>query len=441
MTTETAPESTTGTTGTTGNAPGPAPSPDTYPEADPAGRGSRRHSVGFWLIAAVFLTSMAFSTVPTPLYPLYQRRDGFSTFTITVVFAVYAVGVVASLMLAGHISDWVGRKRVLIPALALEAVAAVLFLSWPALPGLVVARFVTGLGVGMITATATAHLHELHTAGRPGAGRGRFEVISTAANIGGLGVGPLVAGFLAQFVTEPLRTPYLVFAILLLLGIAAVAAAPETVEELPRRPAWRPQTVSVPSGGRTGYLASVVSAFSAFAAFGMLSSLAPAFVAGPLHHPSRLLAGVVVFMVFGTAALAQSATTRMTAGTRLAVGLLGEAAGLVVLAAGMERADLAAFLVGGALAGAGAGVLFKSAIGTVIAEAAPAQRGSALAGLFLIAYLGLIVPVVGLGVATRSLPVTTAMLWFTGALLAVMTGAAALAGTARRSAAGARLAA
>ncbi len=159
------------------------------------------------MIAAAFLIAMAFSTVPTPLYPLYVARDGFSTFTVTIVFAVYAVGVVISLLLAGHVSDWVGRKKILIPALGLELVAAVLFLTGTSLPVLLGARFVTGLGVGMITATATAYLHELHAAHRPGASRQRFEVISTAANTGGLGAGALVAGLLSTYVVSPLRTP------------------------------------------------------------------------------------------------------------------------------------------------------------------------------------------------------------------------------------------
>src|SRR5438067_8409372 len=108
---------------------------------------------------------MAFSTIPTPLYVLYQQRDGFSSFVVTVVFAVYAVGVIASLLLVGHVSDWVGRRRVLIPALGIEVLAAVLFVMWPALPGLIVARFVSGLGIGMITATAL--LRDLHALARP----------------------------------------------------------------------------------------------------------------------------------------------------------------------------------------------------------------------------------------------------------------------------------
>ena len=387
-------------------------------------RGSARHGVSFWLIAAVFAVSMAFSTVPTPLYPIYQAQDGFSPVTVTIVFAVYALGVVTSLLLAGHISDWTGRRRILLAALALEALAAVLFLTWPALPGLIVARFVTGLGVGMITATATAYLLELHSAHRPYAGRGRFELVSAAANLGGLGAGTLVAGALAQFVTAPLRTPYLVFLVLLALSAAAVAAAPETVTVPPVRPRYRPQRIRVASGDRIAYATAALGAFAAFAVFGLFTSLAPTFVAGALHHPGRLLAGVVVFVVFGAAAGSQAASSGLTARQRFTGGLTAEASGLVVLAAGMTLPSLALFLTGGAIAGAGAGLLFKSAVGTVAATAAPEVRGEALAGLFLIAYLGLIGPALGLGIATRYLSATTAMLWFTGLLLTLLGGTA-----------------
>jgi MFS family permease len=389
-------------------------------------RRSTRHGIGFWLIAAVFLVSMAFSTVPTPLYPIYQQQDGFTSFTVTIIFAVYAVGVVTSLLLAGHVSDWVGRKRILLPALGIQALAAVLFLAWPALPGLIVARFLTGLGVGMITATATAFLLELHAAHRPDAGRGRFELVSAAANLGGLGTGTLIAGALAQFVTAPLRTPYVVFLILLALSAVAVAAVPETVVAPDAPPRYRPQRIRVARDDRVGYTVATASAFSAFAVFGLFTSLAPSFVAGALHHPSRLLAGGIVFLVFGAAAFTQAASGRLTGRQRFAAGLIAQAAGLIVLAFGMHLASLALFLIGGAIAGAGAGVLFKSAVGEV-AQMAPAhERGEALAGLFLIGYLGLIGPALGLGIATRYLPATTAMLWFSGFLLALLTAIAVL---------------
>jgi MFS family permease len=369
---------------------------------------------------------MAFSAAPAPLYVLYERRDHFSTFMVTVVFAVYGVGVIASLLLAGHISDWVGRKRVLIPAIGLEALAAMLFLASPDLPVLIAARLLNGVGIGMITATATAQLHELHTRHRPHASPARFEVVSTAANIGGLGVGPLVSGFLAQYVTQPLRVPYLLFAALLLLSAVAVGLTPETVEERLERPAWRPQRISV-NGDTARYLVAAGGAFGAFAVLGLFTSLAPGFVGGTLHHPSRLLAGLTVFLVFGAAAVSQTATGRMRPGPRTALGLAATAAGLVMVTAGMATAGLALFLAGGVIAGAGAGILFKAGIGAVAAMAAPEARSEALAGLFLIAYLGMTVPVVGMGILTEYVPETTAMEWFAGLLLTLLVAISALA--------------
>jgi MFS family permease len=394
--------------------------------------GPARFHLGFWMIAVAFLTAMAFSTVPAPLYPLYQARSGFSTFMITVVFAAYTVGVVASLLLAGHLSDWVGRKTILIPALGLELVAAAIFLTVPSLPLLIVARVISGLGVGMLTATATAHLHELHTRHRPDASGQRFEAVSTAANIGGIGVGALVAGVLAQYVDSPLRTPYLVFAGLLLISIVAVALTPETVEEKLVRPAYRPQRVSADHGDRHGYIAAAAAGFASFAVFGVFTSVAPGFVRGALQHPSPALAGLVVFAVFGPAAAAQTLTSRMRPGAKLGIGLAAQALGLVVLVVGMHATNLPTFLVGGVTIGIGAGMLFKAAVGAVAAMAEPARRGEALAGLFLISYLGLSLPAVGIGVLTLYVSATTAMTSLAVVLL-VLLGVVATMGRGRTS--------
>ncbi|MER5911460.1 MFS transporter [Streptomyces sp. NPDC001982] len=390
-------------------------------------RAARRYGAGFWTIAAVFVTAMAFSTVPTPLYPLYQAHDGFSTFTVTIVFAVYAVGVLVSLLLAGHVSDWVGRKKVLVAALLLELVAAVLFLAAPSLPVLLVARLVTGLGVGMLTATATAHLHDLHSAHRPGGSPQRFEIVSTAANIGGLGVGPLVAGLLAQYLGAPLRLPYAVVGALLLMGIAAVALTPETVRRPQVRPAYRPQRVSADHGDRAGYIAAAAAGFASLAVFGLFTSLVPGFVGGTLHHPSRALSGLIVFSVFAAAAVAQTLSGRLGDRARRTTGLLAQAAGVIVLAVGVHTASLPVFLVAGIMAGVGAGVLFKSAVGSVAAMAAPARRGEALAGLFLASYLGLALLPVGLGVATRYTTMAAALTWFAVVVLALLASVAVLA--------------
>ncbi|NEB74107.1 MFS transporter [Streptomyces sp. SID14478] len=399
------------------------------PQGDPpptVSVASARHGTGFWVVAAAFLVAMAFSTAPTPLFPLYAAHDGFSTFMVTVVFAVYAVGVMVSLVLAGHVSDWLGRKRVLLAALALQCVAAALFLTSAALPVLLVARFVTGLGVGMLTATATAYLHELHAAHRPGASAQRFETVSTAANIGGLGVGPLAAGFLAQYAPSPLRVPYVVFGVLLVVVAVAIALSPETVRISGPRPRYRPQRVSADHGDRNGYLAAAAAAFSSFAVLGLFTVTAPGFLAHALGRPSHALAGAVVCTEYVAAVLAQMLAHRIAARTKMAFGLLAQAAGFLTVVTGMHTLSLATFLAGGIVAGAGSGLMFKAAVGSVVAMAAPARRSGALAGLFLVAYAGLSIPAVALGVATLSLTATTAMTWFAGPLMVLLAVVAVL---------------
>lgn len=145
-----------------------------------------------------------------------------------------------------------------------------------------------------------------------------------------------------------------------------------------------------------------------------------------MHHPSHLLAGVASFICFGAAAVAQTATGAVGNRSRLLLGVAAEAVGLVIVAVGMEDANLAGFLVGGGLAGAGAGVLFKSAVATLLDTAEPATRSEAAAGLFLFAYLGMTIPILGIGIATLYVTAQTAMLFFAGALLVALIAIALL---------------
>lgn len=392
--------------------PAAALSPVDVPRQARAGLAqASRHGLGFWLAAAAFAVIMASSAVSTPVYGLYMQRDHFGSITVTLVYAVYALGVIASLLLGGHVSDWLGRRRVLAWAMAVDIVSMAIFSASSALPGLIIARIVCGIAVGLASATATSYLVELNR----GSGREerlRADTVGTAANLGGIGTGPLIAGLLVAFAPTPLRLSYIVFGALIVMLLAGLAFTPETVTRPDPAPAYRPQRIAVPAANRGKFFASALAGMSAFAVFGVFNSLAPGFLAGTLHEDSAAVAGAVAFAAFAGAAAAQTAQFRATSRQLLRRGVPTVAAGLALLAGGMWVPSLAMFVIGGVLCGAGAGTVFKGAIMAAAVTASPGSRAEVMAGFFTGAYIGLSVPVIGLGIATAYVQARIVMLFF-----------------------------
>ena len=352
------------------------------------------------MVAFAFLAVMAFSAVPSPLYGLYRARDHFSLFMITVVYAVYAVGVLGSLLLAGHLSDWYGRRRLLLPALGLAMVRAIVFLVSESLGGLVVGRLLNGIAIGVVVSTATAYLTELDAVARPRATPRRAQLTAAAIPVGAIGLGALVAGILAEWVAHPLTVPYLVLLAALLLGTIGVALSPETRDGPTPRPRYRPQRVSVPPAERSRFFAAALSAFMAFATQGLFTGLAAVFLVITLHHPSHALAGAVLGAMYASAVTAQILTSAWSVTHEFEAGMTAMVAGLglAVLAVWLHPPSLALFIAAGALIGAGAGVIFRGAIGTVMSIAPPDRKAESLAGMFVATFVGISLPVVGAGI-------------------------------------------
>ncbi len=367
------------------------------------------YRTGYVVVALAFAVVTAFSTITVPLYGLYAKHDDFATFAITVVYASFAVGTAASLFLAGHLSDWAGRRRMLLIGLWFELAGCVVFLVFSELPGLIVARILSGIGVGLLTAAATAYLGELRHAY---AGSADASRIATLANLGGLAAGPLIGGVFAQFLPDPLVLPYVLFLVLLAAAIVGVAMTPETVVRPERMPAYRPQRIAVPRDARAGYFAAAGAAFAAFAILGLFSALVTTVLTKVLGDPSRLLAGVVAGMVFLAAALAQLATAGLSRRVQVAAAAVAVVLGLALLVAGVVLSDLALFIVSAAVAGAGVGVIFRAALSTAASLAVPQRRGEALAGIYLFAYLGVAVPVLLLGAALEIEPLRPMVVLF-----------------------------
>jgi hypothetical protein len=320
---------------------------------------------------------------------------------VTVAFAVYAIGVIGALLLGGHLSDLYGRRRLLLPSLATAIASAVVFLVSKSLPGLLVARLINGISIGIVASTATAYIAELHAIGRPQAAARNAQITAAAVNIGGLGVGALAAGLLAQWVAHPLTVPYLVFLAALVLAAIGVALTPETREAPKPPPRYRPQRLSVPQAERSRYAAAALSTFVAFAANGLFAGLAGLFLAETLHRPSLALAGAVVCAMFAAGVAAQFLTVAWPVRRDLAAGMAAMVigVGLAVLAVWLRSPSLALFIAGGALIGAGSGAIFKGAVGTVMSISPPERIAESLTGVFLSAYVGISLPVVGAGIA------------------------------------------
>jgi predicted MFS family arabinose efflux permease len=389
--------------------------------------GSRRHRRAFWLVAFAYLMLMAFSTVPSPLYSLYRARDHFSLFMVTVIYAVYAVGVVGALLLAGHLSDWYGRRRLILSSLGFAIISALVFLASESLGALLVARLVDGVSVGTVLSAATAYMTELSAVGRPEVNRGRAQLTTTAVNVGGLGVGALAAGVLAQWVAHPLTVPYLVFLVALVLGAIGVAVAPETREGPQPRPRYRPQRLSVPHDERSRFFAAALSTFMAFAAVGLFTGLAGLFLAVTLHHPSLALAGAVIGAMFAGSVAAQILSSSWPVVRVFEAGMATMIFGLgvAVLAVWLHQPSLGLFIFGGVLIGGGGGAIFKGAIGTVLSISSPDRIAESLAGVFLSAYIGLSLPVVGAGITlARHVSPKTTLLGFAIAVTVGITASA-----------------
>jgi len=351
---------------------------------------------GFGAVAFAFLIVMAFATLPSPLYGLYRERDGLSTLTITVVYAIFAGGTIASLIAVPALARRIGRRGVMLAAVATMMVAAGLLAVWKALPGLLLGRLITGIAVGLVAGTATTYLIELHIRRDPNGSPTRARNIGTAVNVGALGIGPLVAGCLAAWVREPLTVPYLLWIALGAVALVGLAAAPETGAPAPPADETGPRTRAARIPGPAG-----TATLAAFSANGLFAGLSGLLLATTFHHPSHALAGATLFVVFSAGVGSQLATASLPAPRVLALGTVSMLVGLVLLvtAVRLSTPSLALFLVGGAFIGAGAGAVFKGTTGLVLQAASPQDRLAMTSQLLIALFIGLSIPVIGAGVA------------------------------------------
>ncbi|SDD96792.1 Predicted arabinose efflux permease, MFS family [Mycolicibacterium neoaurum] len=356
-----------------------------------------------------FAVTMMGTTLPTPLYPIYASALTFTALTVTVLFAVYAIGVVTTLLLLGRLSDHIGRKPVLLAAVACAAASAVLFLLPPSLPLLIVARVVSGIGAGLMSGAGTAAIIDLFGPER----KGVAGTVAVAVNAGGLALGTLLSGVVADLSAAALSAPYL--AHLVLSGVAVLALA----HGLPAAPrtrttsGWR-QRPYVPPAIRGAFTRAVLAAGSGFAVTGVLTAVSGLLLAGRLHMHSHSVAGGVVFLAFAGMATGQLWARRMAPGHAQIIGCLGMlvATGLIALA--LTARSLPALLAAAATVGIGGGMCLLAGLAMTVERIDIAHRGGVSSAYFAGLYTMLALPAIGVGALSRATDLITAGVVFAG---------------------------
>jgi MFS family permease len=350
--------------------------------------------IAFWLAAYVFATVILGTAVPAPLYAIYQRQWHFSSAVLTLIFAVYAAAVLATLLLAGQSSDQTGRKPVMAAALGFSAASTVVFILASSPGWLYPARILSGVSAGLMTGAATAALTEMI---RESDAR-RASLAAAAVNAGAAALGPLMAGLFAQYLPQATVTVFEVYLVLLAAAALTLAFIPETVTRRERL-RLRFTGLAIPADGRREFIAAGVAVFAAFAVNGLFASLAPGFTTAMLHHPNYAVAGAVTCLFFAAAAVAAVSLARLNSRPVLLAGLGLSLPGLALIVAGISAASLALFLIAAAVTGIAYGALAIGSLSTANRLAPPETRAQVISTYFLFAYTGLAIPVIGVGVA------------------------------------------
>jgi MFS family permease len=390
--------------------------------APAAAKRRRRLSrpAAFAAITAIFVTFTAASAAPSPLYVVYQQQWGLSASTLTVIFAVYVAGLITALLVLGALSDHIGRRPVLGAAVALEAVALVLFLAAGDVSVLLAARLAQGIATGAALTTLGAALVDLNPPHAPG----RAGLLNGIVPPAGLAVGALGCGALVQFGPAPTHLVYALLLLGMVLAALVVAWMPETSARRPGGVTSLIPRLGVPARLRADVLAIVPIIVASWALGGLYLSLGPSVAAGVFGLSNHLIGGLVVTLLCGPGAvtafvLRKTPTARVLT---LAASLL--AAGAVVSVAGVEVSNVTLAAGGTVVSGIGFGASALASFGTLAVLAAPTERAELFTVALVIAYLAFSVPAVIAGFATGAAGLHATTLVY-GAVVAVL-GATAL---------------
>ncbi|MEP9391795.1 MFS transporter [Gordonia sp. VNK1] len=387
----------------------------------------------FWVIAATVVMVLFASAAPSPLYPVYQQLWGFSSFTLTGVFAIYVVTMLISLLSVGSLSDHIGRRPVLAVALVLLIASMVLFLAADGVGILIAARALQGLATGAAIGTLTATVVDLQPSARLG------SAITGAAPTIGLAAGVAIAGVLVQYAPQPRFLVYEITLGIYAVLLVALLIVPETSSRIgftSRRhmlATLAPQA-SVPGEIRHLFWGALPAFVATWSMGGLYLSLGSSVIAKVFGIDNHAEAGALLFTFFAAGALTSLALIGRDAATKLAYGYPALAAGAVISLAGVLTSALPFYVAGSLIAGTGFAATFLGALDSISAATPPPQRGQVFSAVFIVSYLAFSGPAVIAGLVVSHVGLQETVVGYVVYVLLVAVVGAVLSRRARRRA-------
>ncbi|MFB9832929.1 MFS transporter [Actinoallomurus acaciae] len=371
---------------------------------------------GFWLVVFLVFTGLLGSYSLTPLYPIYQERWHFSDVMLSVAFACYSLGTIVSLLVAGSLSDRIGRRKAFVPAL-LGVAASMLVLAFAVdLPMLLTGRALQGVFTGIINGTAGAALMDLQPRGDR-----RVAALANSTSIAvGSAFGPLIAGLLVAHAPSPTLTPYLLVLLLLAIGLLGVTVMPETVPPEARIATGR-RRLRAPDD-RAGFAVACLGALACNASMSLYAEFGTP-LAAQAHLHGRSMGGLVVFVMFAAIGIVQLLLRRVQPLPALVSGTLVVTLGWAGITLALIVHQPALFLSATVIAGAGAGLALMGGTAAVNHLAAPERRAEAVSFYLVVMFCALAGPGIGGGALTQAIHLTGAatVMLVTTAVIALAT--------------------
>ncbi|WP_193090698.1 MFS transporter [Advenella sp. FME57] len=352
------------------------------------------------------------TNIPTPLYRSYEQVFNYSPLVTTLIFATYVAALVPALLIAGPLSDAIGRRRVLLPSLALAILGSLAFATASGVVWLFVARILQGLAVGGASGALTAMLSELEPEGN----RRRATLVTTVASLGGLGAGPLIAGLLAQYAPLPYVLPFMIEVIVLIPALMFVLNLPEK----PQLTTWHVRRPIIPQSMRHTFATRGLAIFLAFSVIGLFLSLVPAYVMKLSETHNLAVAGGAATLMLTCSVAAQVVGYGKSP-------LLLQIAGLAFLSTGLGLLGVAGSLeslplmgLAAVMAGVGHGLTFLGGFTEINRQMPVDRHAEIVSSFYIIVYLGVGVPVIGVGLMATTVGSLVAIQRFTACMIPLL---------------------